>query len=117
MKLKESIIYSFSIPNNKKFEVGKSIKEIAAYLLGVLTIESRYIKYNQIGEGYWIEKFEEFITNYLNAELNNFNDEWNETIGTSYSKWIYQNQKSDEDGLEKFYKILDLFILSVKEEK
>ncbi len=110
MKLSNSILYNYTLPKYRKFEQNKNIKEIAAFFLGILTIEARFLKHDEIGEGYWIAKFEEFITNYLNSELNGFSDEWKETIGTSYSEWIYRNQKNDQDGMMKFYKILDEFI-------
>ena len=72
MKLTDSILYSYTKPKHRKFEQNKCIKEIAAFFLGILTIESRFLKYDEIGEGYWIVRFEEFITNYLNLELNGF---------------------------------------------
>lgn len=117
MKLKDSIIYSFSQSNNKKFDFGKSILEIFAFLQGVMVGERKFIKFDSICDGTWIVQFEEFATDYLNSEINGFKNDWIETIGTTYAKWIYQNQKNDEDGLEKFYMILDLFIESINEEK
>jgi len=110
MQLSESILFSYSILKNKKFQKDKTVKEIAAFFLGVLAVESRFLEHNEIGEGYWIVKFEEFATNFLNSELNSFNDQWEETIGTSWSKWIYEHQINDEDGLNRFHKILDKFI-------
>ena len=113
--IQNSKICQFLI-EDKKFKYFNNIAHVSAFLLGVSLSQSVNFKFGIEFDGCWIPDFEEFITNYLNAELNNFNNEWEETISTSYSKWIYQNQKNDEDGLQKFYKILDLFILSVSEE-
>lgn len=110
MELSKSILFSYTLTKNKKFQKDKSIKEIAAFFLGILTIESKFLKHDEVGEGYWIVRFEEFITNYLNSELNHFKEDWKETIGTSYSEWIYQHQKDDLDGLNKFYHILNEFV-------
>jgi hypothetical protein len=116
MKNQETNIYKILI-SNKKIQQYSNVMEIFSFLCGYTVAESFLLKFGQTGHSYWVSDFEEFATNYLNSELNNFNDEWTETIGTSYAKWIYQNQEHNEDGLDKFYKILDLFILSVKEEK
>ncbi|MCG8328771.1 MAG: hypothetical protein MI974_13855 [Chitinophagales bacterium] len=110
MKLTDSILFSYTISKDKKFLEDSNIKEVASFFRGIMVIESRYLKFNEIGESHWITKFEEFATNYLNSEFNNFRDKWEETIGTSWSRWIYQNQKDDKNGLEKFYRVLDDFI-------
>lgn len=113
MELSETILYNI-IETNKKFNLFKNVREIAAYFLGIFSSYSKSVKYDEKGETHWIADFESFATNFLNQELNNFEDEWETTIETSYANWIYENQNNDEDGLNKFYFILEKYIRNIE---
>jgi hypothetical protein len=82
--------------------------EYHAFLYGFQSCEGYNCINSLKSDGFWIYDFQLFTERSLYDKYISTN-KWSTNLGTSYHLWIYENQKSNEEGIKIFYYYLDKF--------
>jgi hypothetical protein len=116
MNIRETFVFktlNWCRNDNVTFRQLETIKEAHVFLIGYSAACNDFniagCSCNIVDESNWISDFMIFCEKELLAELKKTEPN-RKSIDNSYANYIWKNQLDERDGLNKFYKLLDIFI-------
>jgi len=105
VKIEDSVLYKYLV-FLKGIQTNYNVKEIFNLILGYqMAMNSMSIRSNNCES--WISDFNTFVDDYL---INKYYDNSLNKLPRNFGDVIFENQKSDSDGLKLFFEILDLYM-------